>query len=521
MNNQNINLPTLKRSGLTCYYMETTHANTASLLHLPGELLLCLLQYLDYDALLALSITCRIMYQIIHETGWKDFCRATYRETPSVAERWSSLTWRQRAKEAHLTNERWNARMFVAKTLNSRWSQKHRPEIALSRSRLAVACGHAITTYRFGCVEHGIKSSVTLEGTFTVFPPVVGNDITGLSFIEDGGKDESLLVSNCAGDLVRIRLPLNEPLYQLNIKDKRKQNFPAIKTAQYQIPRIPLGKIAAAGSEALVLASEGSAFLVNPASPWKKPICTTIGTTAWAAHLELRSSTAYAAIGTSKNVVVHPVIHSSISSSPIAILGGTKKDVPVYCVAQFLPGGSPDIIASGWYDGRARVHDLRCSIRAKDATSASMNSPTPLEPVLTLADPWHPFDPVYSIASRAQIEDATARSKGSDQGMPHQGSFLIAGSAIHSAISIWDVRQPSRSWSMFAPGKDWSPVYALKAEGSRLWGATQWRAFAIDFAPDAPLTDYPWNREDTTSSEITYPHVAAQRRNIVVDLDDS
>jgi WD40 repeat protein len=227
---------------------------------------------------------------------------------------------------------------------------------------------------------------------------------------------------------------------------------------------------------------------------------------AWSAYIETTSSSPYIAIGTDENVVIHSFTDGSLSTEPYASLGGPGSPTPVYCAGAFIPGGNPNIIASGWYDGKVRVHDLRSSQRTRlSETSAPLSKKTALASVMTFSDPWRSFDPVYSLAARGGMEDENERSSGG--GLPHQYHYLTAGSALHSVVCLWDVRKPSQSWSVYAPGGDRSPVYALKAEGSRVWGATQWRAFVLDFAPDAPRTSFPLVHDSVTvNGPPTYVH---------------
>jgi WD40 repeat protein len=196
--------------------------------------------------------------------------------------------------------------------------------------------------------------------------------------------------------------------------------------------------------------------------------------------------------------MVHPLFATgtggSLASEPMAILSGPGRSTPVYTVGQFLPGGSPELIATGWFDGKVRIYDLRSASQSGFETlegvepATSSAGPTPLNPVLTLSDPWRSFDPIYSLATRSEMSDPQANSQG---GLPHQYHYLAAGSALHSVVCLWDVRRPSTGWSVYAPGGDNSPVYTLRAEGSRVWGATQWRAFVLDFGPEAKDTIWP------------------------------
>jgi WD40 repeat protein len=149
-------------------------------------------------------------------------------------------------------------------------------------------------------------------------------------------------------------------------------------------------------------------------------------------------------------------------------------------------GSSPQVIASGWFDGRARIYDLRCATRSptpSEFTSLSLSSlslsndpashssrpkytatGTPLlTPVLVMADRWS-TEPIYSLSSGGG-----------------SGAHLAAGTARHSVVSFWDVRAPKDGWSVHAPGNDRSPVFNVHLESSRLFGVTELRGFTYDF----------------------------------------
>jgi len=450
------------------------------------------------------------------ERGWNDFWRANYRHTASVAERWSTLSSREKARDAYLINRAWPSRNFTARTLNNRWPQKYQPVLALSPTRLIVAAGNAITSYQFGYSAKGGRSIVAQEGIYTVFPAQPGFDITGVEFLPDGGRDETLMVSNHSGSLIRIRLPSSSGQITKNgVHAYNHSRFgrpppPPLQvksTAQYTNSSEAIRALTVVGTTAVALSANGVAFVLNAASPWIAPTTCVVGKKAWSVHIETRSSSPFLAVGTDEAVVMHALINGSPSDKPCAILGGPGNPTPVYCVGAFIPGGNPNIVASGWYDGKVRVHDLRSSQRTwlSETLSVSPDKRTVLAPVMTFSDPWRSFDPVYSLAARGRMEDEKEGLAGG--GMPHEDHYLTAGSALHSVVCLWDVRRPSQSWSVYAPGGDRSPVYSLKAEGSRLWGVTQWRAFVVDFAPDAPRTSFPLVHDcRTVNGPPTYVH---------------
>ncbi|TEB39826.1 hypothetical protein FA13DRAFT_30176, partial [Coprinellus micaceus] len=230
----------------------------------------------------------------------------------------------------------------------------------------------------------------------------------------------------------------------------------------------------------------------------------------WKSHLTLASSTAFAAFGSTGKtpLTIHNVRpDEGLASLPSVILHTEKTTDPdnllssaVYGLTQ-APlsspwGSSPQVIASGWFDGRARIYDLRCATRSptpSEFTSLSLSSlslsndpashssrpkytatGTPLlTPVLVMADRWS-TEPIYSLSSGGG-----------------SGAHLAAGTARHSVVSFWDVRAPKDGWSVHAPGNDRSPVFNVHLESSRLFGVTELRGFTYDFGPDMTADCYP------------------------------
>ncbi|KAF7796261.1 hypothetical protein EIP86_007435 [Pleurotus ostreatoroseus] len=234
----------------------------------------------------------------------------------------------------------------------------------------------------------------------------------------------------------------------------------------------------------LSLSSSGLSALLPLSASDSNPELIDLGLRSWAGHLSLKSSSGYAAFGTTSRLPlsVHQITPTQFSPRPSALLaphsGQTERSTAVYAIqsAPFAaPWGSSDqIVVSGWYDGVVRVHDLRASTRAPVDPAAHPSAPTSaLVPVLFVSDPWS-FEPIYSVACGG----------GS---MAH----IAAGSARHSVVSFWDVRAPGKGWSVHAPGNDSSPVYSLIMDGSRVFGANESRGFVFDFGMGACEQSYP------------------------------
>ena len=107
---------------------------------------------------------------------------------------------------------------------------------------------------------------------------------------------------------------------------------------------------------------------------------------------------------------------------------------------------APSMLLSGWYHGPANLHDLR--------------SPSAY-PVIALNDP---------------IDDGAAYSISTDGG--HR---VLVGGAQHGLIKIFDLRMPHHGWSIY-PGRERSPVYAIRGEHSRIFAATEGMLWECDLS---------------------------------------
>jgi len=240
--------------------------------------------------------------------------------------------------------------------------------------------------------------------------------------------------------------------------------------------------ISSAGDYLLALSSNGTAAFLNLSSSSPSPLLLDLKARSWSAYLSARGSTPYAVFGTSSfsPLVVHNIRESELSDTPSAVLGSgsgdeSRRQSAVYGIAgapESSPWGPSDkMIVSGWYDGPVRVHDLRNSSRTHTADLSSGSAP--LRPVLSVYDPWL-FEPNYSVSCGGG-----------------SSSYIAAGTARHSVVALWDVRNPAKGWSVHAPGNDSSPIYSVILESSRLFGATQSRPFVLDFGPDVKEDTYP------------------------------
>jgi hypothetical protein len=419
-----------------------------------------------------------------------------------------NLTWRERARHAYQTNLHWASRKFTPWVLNTQWRSRYHSVLAMSPTTLAIGAGNTIYTYTLS--QGGVREDLAIQVHRDSLP---ATDITGLAFLPTVGATRQMLIADMSGRVVRIRANNNDGATSFPNGRPRltgpwygKSAFMS-ETARYDHPHEAIKALSTSGSMALTISTTGLLSLFNTSTPWLQPSTYHSQKTGWACHLQLEASTPFAATGLHSGASIIPIrqsgFDSSTPSSPLARLGGPKDACPVYSISAFLPGSSPDIITTGWYDGKVRVHDLRLASTPALSPPLSLShlSGAPLlKPVLTLSDPWRSFDAIYSLSARG----VPSSSSGT-----HSHHYITAGSAQHSVVAIWDVRSPRAGWSVYAPGGDRSPVYGLLTEGSRIWGTTQSRAFMLDFAGGSAPWRGRWPRVDGVARDSNGAFAAA------------
>ncbi|KAK7056913.1 hypothetical protein VNI00_002631 [Paramarasmius palmivorus] len=342
--------------------------------------------------------------------------------------------------------------------------------MTISNSRLVIAAGTDVYSYKFGISTRGDTPSVKLEGRCSLGDSRNSKrDITSVVFVDDGGLDRTVICGFRDGTISKIVL-------------SAKPNTEALvpKIFQFSQEDDIVESLSSDRSFLLSLSASGQVKLTD-ISTFHTTSSLDLGKRSWTSHLCLEASTPYIALGTSSTtpLSVHTVREDEMSTSPTAVLGRTRKDHPMSAVYGLSRaplsapwGSSPQIIVSGWFDGRVRCYDLRSPLREAGPTCSEV--PTALRPVLSLSDPWSD-DPIYSVSCGGGTS-----------------SHIAAGSARHSVVSFWDVRYATQSgWSVYAPGNDRSPVYTVILESSRLFGATESRPFVYDFGPGVTVDTYP------------------------------
>ncbi|TFK74822.1 hypothetical protein BDN72DRAFT_886208 [Pluteus cervinus] len=470
-----------------------------SLTALPSDLIILILLPLRVAELAQLARTCRLLNALVKEYGWAGYLRRNPR--PSFSLSHTTCDWApvDRVRYDILTDRAWTFNKFIARPLSSPWTGKVQPILAISDTRLALAAGNVVYIYQFassrrkdgkeapGLREEGV---VLLQGSHEG-----RRDITSITFADDDAEDRTFYVGFHDGGLVLVKLPLT-PQNELGHDDAGatpQHGGPRFIAAQ--ITPMLLGDSDIADGDfveslesrqdlLLSLTSTGIATLHDSKSLSLLGSHLELGTRGWTSLLSLRPSTPFAVFGTSSRnpLTVHAITNAELSSTPLAILHRNDQysnvtSSAVYGICQpplSSPwGSSPHVVVSGWYDGIVRCYDLRSSLRAQTDSHDTTPGPAPLRCVLSVSDPWS-YEPIYSVSCGGG-----------------SSAHIAAGSARHSVVSFWDVRQPKTGWSVHAPGNDSSPVYTVILESSRLFGATQSRSFVYDFGPGVGVSTYP------------------------------
>jgi len=141
----------------------------------------------------------------------------------------------------------------------------------------------------------------------------------------------------------------------------------------------------------------------------------------------------------------HPLTKSRQLYSNPAKLQGIHDISPPYKTSIYgIHQYSPHLLLTGWYHGPANLHDLRLPSSY---------------PVLSFNDP---------------MDEGAAYSVTTD------GAFhVLVGGDRHGLLKVFDVRSAQRGYSIYL-GRERSPVYAVKAEHSRIFAATEGTVWECD-----------------------------------------
>ncbi|KAF8575638.1 hypothetical protein K439DRAFT_1419601 [Ramaria rubella] len=443
-----------------------------SLDHLPEDILLIIFRYLNVTSISNLGRTCRILQAIIEYSGWKAYIMANYLPFPSLTPALENSKWSMGdlVRNQRMAQRSWGRREFISRPLGPEWPLKFHPVMAISASRLVIAAGNALFCYKFMPPNriHTESPRVAFERAVT-FPMDARRDITGIAFDASTG-DRGLILSFVHGVIGQITLP------QFSSSAYRQNSVRAPPLLYIQQRGQPI-RAMSVGTKGNILTIDNTGvatlqLLSNnfPSAPSTVEIGHSTPVKGWSAYLSLRSSSGHAVLGTSSRtpLVVHNITESGLNPFPRVILSPSSRSAlpgpgAVYSISgatQTFPSASPltsdQILVSGWYHGIISIHDLRC------ATHSAPEGPT-LHPVMVMRDPLT-LSPIYSLSS--------------------VGSHIAAGSAHHSLLHLYDVRSPKTGWSIYLPQTQTSqssPVYSCILESTRLWAATESRAFVVDF----------------------------------------
>lgn len=453
-----------------------------------------IIEHLDVNDLVCLASTCRLFHLLVclessvvpylifssqvHNFGWSIFLRNNQRHSlalHSSRSRWSPFA---QVRYNFSADRAWSRANFIARPLSRPWHGNLQPIIALSTSTLLVAAGRVLYSYVVQDTSDASSSHIIFDCsyTFNLGRRTVQPDITSVTFLPDTGQDRTVFVGFEDGFVEQVRLPpcrVARNRHEIDVIERIPQSVLQCHGANV------VQDISCTSHTLLSLSQRGKVILTNLASDSSPSTSMNLDTKSWASHLCTSSPSPYAVFGTTSAapLSLYYIAPHGFSPAPSISLQSTKnRPSAVYgitCAPPSSPlGPSEQIIVSGWYDGSVRIYDLRVSHHLSSPDSASSSLPT-LFPVLTMQDPWSP-EPIYGVSCGGG-----------------NASFVAAGTARHSVVAFWDVRQPSRGWGVYAPGNDPSPVYSLVLESSRVFGATQSRPFVYDFGLGVTRDTYP------------------------------
>lgn len=446
----------------------------------------------------------------MNKLGWSSYLRKNKRFSWSLSCTETIWSPRQRIRYDVLTQRNWDSRQFVARPLTAAWRGKLLPVIATSCTRLVIAAGSLMQSFVFSLRHRDAETSdVHFETTYTIKrtdtdeKPNARHDITGISFLPDNGRDRTLLAGFADGCVMQIELPEKGEKYNRDAATGEIAPLvPTIQKLYWDEDSIEGLSVSKDLSITISNSNLAKATLRNTSSEQLQQL--ELDARGWSTFVSTASSP-YAAFGTSSRrtpLAIHAITEAALDPTPSYVLSsigrskdsstdGVRESSAVYGICNTPPSfpgsASGKTLVAGWFDGFVRVYDLRVSpsssitVHKRSNADAGANTNVPVnndisvpvfKPVLSMCDPWS-TEPIYTVATGGAA-----------------GHTIAAGSARHSVVSFWDVRNPREGWSVHAPGNDSSPVYSIAMESSRLFGATQSRSFVLDFGPGVDMDTY-------------------------------
>ncbi len=439
---------------------------------LPDDVLHLIYAHLSHRDLAALQRVSRLIQQQVIPSRIPPFCHHAQTAFTPLSYQIHSIGWPSilsRNSLSHVTllprQTKWPARLlfrhnllslrsieghrFLARQIGREWEKGCMPVMILEQDRMVVAAGSKLLVHDLG-TKRTFKGNQILGITEfqTASQPTARDDITGLFKLPSG----QYIISTIRGNLLRFALP--PPTGEAYTYRSSR----AVNTAHYPHPgNNAIETLSGDGSTILSAAHDGLISLFSASSPWIPPNTTQISDRPWSSLLSMNGSSPFAAIGTTSinPLQLYPILPTGIDTTSPTILSGPTKRSAVYSIANpphtmTMPyTNSPSsLLLSAWFDGHARLHDLR--------------SPSRSGAVMEWSDPWSDTS-LYSVTFAGM-------------------GCVVGGAGRHGLIHLWDPRMGHKSgWSAFVPGRPESPTYDLKGEGSRVWGVSSNSAFVLSF----------------------------------------
>jgi hypothetical protein len=452
-----------------------TPSVSASLQTLPLDIVAnTLVSYLSYSSLLNLSSTSKsLRITLSSPLIWQAFLNHKKYVDITQSKHLSGLPLRMRAAVGGRAEAGWENHTFKAQSLFAqRWQRVCLPRLEISPEFIAVAVGADIQirwiqnvgifdkvdrkqwmVYNLG--KHGsqdITDMMPLPGLPTEF--IIGQADGLIRHLEFSTEDTTYMVKRV----------FQHPRAIIRSLSTTSEYFVALSSTSsntHHISFYPLNK-----SEDIGAQSYAEVCPINTESPPFRettlPIKDVVDPDFTTAHPTrpwqalFLSPTVLALGSTSPDALcvydfypeaTHPLQKSrQLLSHPARLSGQTDLPQPnktsIYAMHQY----TPSLLLTGWYHGPANIHDLRLSTQY---------------PVLAMNDP---------------IDDGAVYSVSTDG-----GTRVLVGGHNHGLIKVFDVRMPSRGWSIYL-GRERSPVYAIKAEHSKIFAATEGTVWECDMS---------------------------------------
>ena len=459
--------------------MASPPGSEASLQSLPLDIFTeHLVAYLSYSSVLNLSATSKSLHSNISTPlVWQAFLRHRHYLDITQSKRLGALPLRLRAAIGCRAEIGWENHTFKAQSLfTQRWQRKCLPRLEISSEFIAVGVGADMQIHWIQNV--GMFEKVQ-EKQWMVYNLGTHGQQDVTEIIPVPGAPTEFIIGQAHGLIRHIDFSMEDTTYtvkrvfqhpraiirSLSMTKECMVALSSTSSNDHQISFYPLNK-----PEDTETPEESEVSPIHTESPplheqWipgplatedivQPDFITPYPTRPWNALF--LSPTILALGSTSPDALciydflpdsTHPLQKSrQLYSHPAKLSGLTELAQPfktsIYAMHQY----APSLLLTGWYHGPANIHDLRLSSQY---------------PVLAMNDP---------------IDDGAAYSVSTDG-----GNRILVGGANHGLVKVFDVRMPSRGWSIYL-GRERSPIYAVKGEHSRIFAATEGTVWECDLS---------------------------------------